>query len=489
MRSRAGRIDVESALLYGKLEDQIYMNPFLVLTKLRIGSRFIFITTRGENPILMARSCKVAVIGAGVSGLVAARELVREGHRVVVFEKSDRIGGTWVYDPRVESDPLGLDPSREIVHGSLYLSLRTNLPRQLMSFLDFPFTATGNGDSRTFPRHEEVLAYIEDFTAEFGLLELIRFGAEVVRVSSVDMRNINEWVVEWRTQGSDSIPESEIFDAVVICSGHHTEPRVAKIPGIDKWPGKQIHSHNYRIPDPFLDQIVVLIGKGPSGLDICRDISKLAKEVHLTSRSIDVEVAKLEGHDNIWQHPMIKSIHEDGTVLFHDGSSVFADVIFHCTGYNYNFPFLETNGIVSVDDNRVGPLYKHVFPPRLAPWISFVGIPSKVITFITFELQSKWVAHVLSGKVVLPKEEEMFASVEEFYMTMKEAGRPKHYTHTLYPSEFEYKNWLIAQLGLPPLDESIKQMYVSTITGLLSHFDGFRDQWDDGHWTQQSHSA
>lgn len=37
------------------------------------------------------------------------------------------------------------------------------------------------------------------------------------------------------------------------------------------------------------------------------------------------------------------------------------------------------NGIVTVDDNRVGPLYKHVFPPELAPFLSFIGIPWKVL--------------------------------------------------------------------------------------------------------------
>ncbi|KAL2521957.1 hypothetical protein Fot_25880 [Forsythia ovata] len=57
----------------------------------------------------------MAVIGAGVAGLAAARELRREGQKVVVvYEKSDQLGRTWVYDPRVESDPLGLDPNREI---------------------------------------------------------------------------------------------------------------------------------------------------------------------------------------------------------------------------------------------------------------------------------------------------------------------------------------------------------------------------------------
>ncbi|KAL2489646.1 hypothetical protein Fot_42938 [Forsythia ovata] len=63
----------------------------------------------------MEKSLKVAVIGPGVAGLV--------------MEKSDQLGRTWVYDPRVESDPLGLDPNREIVHGSLYSSLCTNFPR------------------------------------------------------------------------------------------------------------------------------------------------------------------------------------------------------------------------------------------------------------------------------------------------------------------------------------------------------------------------
>lgn len=46
--------------------------------------------------------------------------------------------------------------------------------------------------------------------------------------------------------------------------------------------------------------------------------------------------------------------------------------------YKYHFPFLETNGIVTVDDNRVGPLYKHIFPPAFAPSLSFVGLPWKV---------------------------------------------------------------------------------------------------------------
>lgn len=52
-------------------------------------------------------------------------------------------------------------------------------------------------------------------------------------------------------------------------------------------------------------------------------------------------------------------------------------MIFMCR-YSYTFPFLDTKGIVAVDDCRVGPLYEHTFPPSLAPSLSFIGIPRKV---------------------------------------------------------------------------------------------------------------
>ncbi|KAI3745005.1 hypothetical protein L1987_58105 [Smallanthus sonchifolius] len=135
----------------------------------------------------MTDSLNVAVIGAGISGLVTARELLRENQRVTVFEKLDQIGGTWVYDNRVEDDGcLHLDPNRSVVHSSLYSSLRTNLPRPLMSFSDFSFEDKSYGDPRMFPGHEEVLKFLQDFANEFGVNEVVRFNSEVVRVDSRD---------------------------------------------------------------------------------------------------------------------------------------------------------------------------------------------------------------------------------------------------------------------------------------------------------------
>ncbi|XP_011090332.1 flavin-containing monooxygenase FMO GS-OX-like 2 [Sesamum indicum] len=401
----------------------------------------------------MAPPLKVAVIGAGVAGLTAARALKEEGLQVSVYEKSDRLGGTWVYDPRVESDPLGLDPDREVVHGSLYPSLRTNIPRQLMGFSDYPFGSRKNGDSRTFPGHEEVLNFLIEFAEEFGLVELIRFNTEVVRVERVGSRN-DEWVVEFRTGQSDS---EEVFDAVVVCNGHHTQPRLAHLPGIEKWGGGEIHSHNYRGPDPFQHQVVVVIGAGPSAIDISADICKVAKEVHLSSRNPDIQISKVDYGDNIWQHSKVDCVDEHGVVFFEDGARVHADVILYCTGYNYHFPFLRTKGMVTVDDNRVGPLYKHVFPPKLAPNLAFLGLAYRAAVSLVIDLQAKWVAKVISGKSVLPSQEEMLADVERHYQDMEEKGIPKHYTHTLAQQvSYEYMDWLANQAGKPEVDDETK---------------------------------
>lgn len=71
-------------------------------------------------------------------------------------------------------------------------------------------------------------------------------------------------------------------------------------------------------------------------------------------------------------------------MVFQNGKTILAHVIMHCTGYKYHFPFLETNGSVTVNDNCVGPLYKHIFSPAFAPSLSFVGITWKVQSSLPF---------------------------------------------------------------------------------------------------------
>ncbi|ESQ46596.1 hypothetical protein EUTSA_v10000726mg [Eutrema salsugineum] len=177
------------------------------------------------------KSHHVAVIGAGAAGLVAARELRREGHSVVVFERQNQVGGTWIYTDDVEPDPLSVDPTRLVVHWSIYDSLRTNLPREY-----FPFVIRSGKyrDLRRFPSHREVLAYLREFAKEFGIEEMIRFETEVVRVApaaeSDGEGGIRKWKIESTEKGKND-HRDEIYDAVVVCNGHYREPCLAKIPG------------------------------------------------------------------------------------------------------------------------------------------------------------------------------------------------------------------------------------------------------------------
>lgn len=102
-----------------------------------------------------------AVIGAGAAGLVTARELLRQGHLVTVYEQTPQPGGVWVYTDAIDSDVLGVDAHRSRVHSSMYKGLRTNLPRELMGYSDFPFHPSfmGEGvsiDPRRFCGHDEV---------------------------------------------------------------------------------------------------------------------------------------------------------------------------------------------------------------------------------------------------------------------------------------------------------------------------------------------
>ncbi|KAK6935202.1 Flavin monooxygenase-like [Dillenia turbinata] len=310
---------------------------------------------------------------------------------------------------------------------------------------------------------------------------MVRFETEVVRVGMVEG---GKWEVKWRAL-EKRVDADEVFDAVVICNGHYTERRLAFIPGIDEWPGKQMHSHNYHVPEPFRDQVVILIGSSASAVDISGDIAGVAKEVHVASRSVaDQTLGKQPGYENIWLHSMVKALI---TVAFQDGSVVRAEVIMNCTGYKYHFPFLETNGTVTVDDNRVGPLYQHVFPPALAPWLSFVGLPWKVIPFPLFEYQSKWIAGVLSGRIPLPSKEKMMNSVEAFYTKLGASGIPKHYTHNTIAYQFEYNDCLAGQCGCAGTEEWRKQMFIESSKSRMIKPDTFRDEWEYHEWILKAH--
>lgn len=464
----------------------------------------------------------VAVIGSGSAGLVTARQLARYGLNPTIFEQSHAPGGVWIYTDDIESDDLlGLNPSRNRVHSSMYADLRTNLPREVMGFSEYPFddafyARSSSIDPRRFCSHQEVLHYLNSFAKHFNILQYIEFHTRVTAV-------IPQWSatkkLTWHVTMTNTTTHDEQtrdFDAVVVCNGHYSQPRVPSYPNQDRFLGTLMHSHNYRKAKDFIGQRIVVIGAAFSGVDIAAELVQGgAAGVYLSARNWKEKSAEAETYDTslgpllteedasntleiksssygcaiMRVHsikefiPNTKSIIFEGNIQLDD-----IDLVLFATGYHYTFPFLQ--GLVTVDDNRVGPLYKHVFPinssstsRNLAPYLSFVGLPWNVVPFPQHELQATWIARCLSGAVELPTQEEMMKDTEDFYLWLDQQGIPKRYTHRMKGElQWQYNSWLVDAIK----DDSVKmdawrvQLYQSSGVARRRNILEFRDVPLDG---------
>lgn len=426
--------------------------------------------TNPTNNPRTPRPKSVAIIGAGAAGIIAGKELVELGHRVEIFEQSAGIGGVWDYTDETEDDLLGLDPKRKRVHGSMYANLRTNLPREVMGVSDFPFDTSFEGtcDNRTYPSHDEVLRYLKAYATRFDVLDNVRFSTAVESVvPSFEKggKTLRHWTVSVAcptpaagSLDSSMATETRTFDAVVVCNGHYSAPRLPTYEGQDSFAGLQLHSHNYRRPDPFVGQTLLVVGAAFSGSDISQELlDHGAGAVYLSGRNWEdlaarsIDPANSEGTRQVVKVADVKRlVPHTKSVEFVDGNLIEdVDVVMYATGYLYQFPFFDGSPVdCRVEDNRVENLYKHVFLPfsNMAPSLSFIGIPWKVVPFPLFQLQARWIGKCLSGVVNLPSEEAMLDDIKESYEALGDL--PKRYTHRFDAgSQGDYAKWLGKQCG------------------------------------------
>ncbi|MEH6556626.1 MAG: FAD-dependent oxidoreductase [Oceanicoccus sp.] len=416
---------------------------------------------------------RIAVIGAGAAGLVTARELSRGGHDVTVFEQSKRVGGVWVFEPVPEDDPMGLNPSKA-VFSSIYNSLRTNLPRDLMAFQDYTFDSAGGGgdDWQRYPHHTKVLNYLENFADTFGILDMIHFQRTVSRVEKL----AGNWVVTSKNLQSGSVDEQH-FDGVAVCNGHYSKPRVPAIAGAGTFSGKLMHSHNYRSPAEFANKRVVLLGTAASGVDIAREIATVSDQVYWCGNSFS-EVS-FDSSSGVHRYPAPQEF--DGSAIHFRNAPALNDVDYfiYCTGYEYQFPFLETS-LVKVEDNWVSPLYRDIVAPTDTT-LAFIGLPFNVIPFPLFEYQAKWWTAVLSGNLSLPSEEVMMREVNAKAREQNDAGIEYHHRHKLAEKQFDYFDSLAADYGESPVAHWIKALALETLQSHTADPGKFRDADLVGH--------
>ncbi|XP_045459986.1 flavin-containing monooxygenase FMO GS-OX-like 4 isoform X2 [Harmonia axyridis] len=338
---------------------------------------------------------RIAVIGAGASGLVAIKYCIQDGHDCEAFEQTESLGGTWNY-----TDDVGLDKNGLPIHTSMYKHLRTNLPKELMLFDDFQYP---EGLKESFISQNEVLQYLNNYADKMNLRKYIRFLTQVTYVQPIDD---NKWDIEIQ----DVISKEKIrkiFDAVICCNGKYSVPYMPHIPGLDSFSGNCIHSHNYRSEEPYRDKTVLVIGAGPSGVDICSHLSRVAKKVLLSMKSSPFFKAS---YGIVEKVPLKEIIGKKG--VFEDQSIELIDDIIMCTGYVYNYPFLSEKCQITVDDNYVRGLYKEIVCVEY-PTLIVMGIPGRICPFPTFGLQMRFVMKMLKGEYHLPSREKMIKEIQK----------------------------------------------------------------------------
>ncbi|XP_053549842.1 flavin-containing monooxygenase 5 isoform X2 [Bombina bombina] len=211
----------------------------------------------------------VAVIGAGASGLVAIKCCLDEGLEPTCYEKTDDIGGLWRY----KDDP-------EEGRASIYRSVIINTSKEMMCYSDYPIP----DHFPNYMHNSKIMDYFRMYAKDFNLLKYIQFKTSVLSVKrSADFSTTGQWIVTTEKEGKQ---ETRIFNAVLICSGHHSFPNLplASFPGIEKYKGRYIHSRDYKAPNDYQGKRVLVIGIGNSGGDIAVELSRTAQQVFLSTR-------------------------------------------------------------------------------------------------------------------------------------------------------------------------------------------------------------
>ncbi|XP_065369570.1 senecionine N-oxygenase [Calliphora vicina] len=392
----------------------------------------------------MNKKIRVCVIGAGTAGLSAVKNSLEHHLEVVCYERENQVGGTWVYedtDATVQCD--------EEVHSSMYQGLRTNLPKEVMGFPDFPYPEKYE---LSFVTSADVLDYLNLYADHFKLRNYIKFEHEVIRVKP---RLNKEWEIHVLNHKTNVL-SIEYFDRIFVCNGHYTKPQYPDIPGMDIYRGLQLHSHLYRTPEKFRDQTVLVIGAGPSGMDVTQHIAKTARQVFLSHHLPETPPTDFMGP--VTQKPDVQYFTETGAV-FKDGTVEDFDCVVYCTGYQYSFPFLSCDCGIYVQNSHVQPLYKQCINIE-HPSMAIIGLPFLVLPTQCFDMQIRFALKFFSNELEFPSKQEMMDELQRDLAERKEKGMRQCEAHKMGPKQYEYYKEMCEMTGITnikPVVASIMQ--------------------------------
>lgn len=412
---------------------------------------------------------KVCIIGAGSSGMVAAKVFFEANIPFDCFEKGSKIGGNWQYE-----NDNGLS--------SAYRSLHINTSKQMMAYSDFPMPH----HYPDYPGHALVLKYFESYIDHFGFRNKITFNTTVEKVEKL---GDHKYLVY-----TNNFPPQEYTD-VLIANGHHWKPKWANFEG--EFTGTVSHSHHYKTYHGFENKRVLIVGIGNSAVDIACELTTVAAAVTVSTRSgayiipkylfgkptdhlskpplayapvflqrialnvalrlnvgkqtnfgmpvpnrpilkehptISQEFLNKVGHGKVAIKPNIKTL--KGTeVEFTGGSVQTFDHIIYSTGYQISFPFFDEH-LFNAEHNHLN-LYEYAVSP-VHKGLYFIGFIQPIGAVMPLaEMQAVWISKIVANKKQLPDATAMNQWIEKNKRKMK-ARYGDATRHTLEVDFFPY---------------------------------------------------
>ncbi len=406
---------------------------------------------------------RVCVIGAGPSGITALKSLLDQGLDVVAFDRNQEVGGNWIF-------------SEKQTHSSVFETTHIISSKTLSQYEDFPFEEFDPGVS-DYPSHDELRRYFQAYARKFGLYEHIEFETMVKHCAWV---NEGEWRITVGQKGEERI---ERFTDLVVCNGHHWQPRWPQFEG--EFTGEYLHSHQFKRAAPFADKRMLVIGGGNSACDVAVETSRVSAKTSISWRRGYKIIPKfllgkptdIIGEGLTWMplgfrnwtanlisnffvgpnrlyglqkpdtkfgethptvndellyrirhgkvHPRVNIARFEGkTVHFEDGSQEEFDVVIACTGYVLAHPFFDKDFI----DYSSGPvpLWLKMFHPEYKN-LYFVGMFQPLgCVWPMAELQARLMAKELAGQWQRPANIRSLCEKEVKAPHFKQIDTPRH---------------------------------------------------------------
>jgi 4-hydroxyacetophenone monooxygenase len=207
--------------------------------------------------IAPGRHFKVAIIGAGMSGLLAAYRLVQAGIEVVILEKNEDVGGTWL-----ENSYPGCRVDVSNHYYSYSFAQRDDWPQH-------------------FSTRQELLSYFRRCAEDLGISRCIRFGTEVVSAAFSD--HSLSWTLAVRTPAGAGEPVEA--DAVISAVGQLNRPRMPDIAGAGSFAGESFHSARWDHRVDLSGKRVAVIGSAASAIQFVPHVAENAAQLSVFQRT------------------------------------------------------------------------------------------------------------------------------------------------------------------------------------------------------------